>query len=169
MRAWTIAATAAVAAGLAGLAGCYTAEMPLLTEANSVAPYAKITFREEASKDVSTLTRTGNAYTIPAEDGTGVLTLRFMATDRPDWYVVQVHSPPGPSGLDLLYAVLRVDLAKRQAQSFRALADLKNAGAGTHLCNDIVCIDDIKAYANAAIAYAEMGGPPDTTYAITVE
>jgi hypothetical protein len=164
LRGWIAVAVVPLA-----LSACYTAEVPLVTEANSVAPYAKIGFREEAAKEVTTLTRSGTAYTLPSADGQGAITLRFMAAGRPDWYVVQVTSPSGGTGPGLLFAVIRIDLAKRQALSFRALGDLQNPGPGARNCNDLVCIDDIRAYANAAIAYAEMGGPPDATYEVTVE
>jgi hypothetical protein len=153
-----------------GLSGCYTAESPLLNEANSVAPYGKITFREESNKDSATLTRTGTAYTIPSEDGSGTLTLRFQATDRPNWYIAQMSAAPSDNGFDLLYAVLRIDLAKREAVSFKAIAaDPKESSNGFHICNDIVCIDDLKAYAKAAFDYADKGGSPDVTYEISVE
>jgi hypothetical protein len=162
----------AAAAGVLslGLAGCYTADAPLLTEANSVAPFAKISFREQGAKDLSVLTREGSAYTIPSEDGTGKLTLRFMATNRPNWYVAQASAPPSGTPLDLLYAVVRVDLAKREAYSYRALAtDPKETGPGLRLCNDLICIDDVNAYVASALAFADRGGAPDATYEIMVE
>jgi hypothetical protein len=154
-----------------GLAGCYSADKPLLTDANSVAPYAKISFHDVTTgpSDGGTMTRTGTAYTLTDKDGSQ-LTLRFMATDRPNWYVAQMTAPPSGFGLDLLYAVVRVDPAKRQAQSFRAFAtDPKVITPGHHLCNDLICIDDVKAYASQAIAYADMGGTPDVVYEITLE
>jgi hypothetical protein len=154
----------------AGLAGCFTSETPLLTEANSIAPYAKIGFRGQRTQEVSTLTRMGTAYTIPSDDGSGTLTLRFIGTDRPNWYVAQMSAPPSGTGLDLLYAVLRVDLQKREAYAFKAVApDPRETGPGLHLCNDLVCIEDVKAYAAAAMAYADKGGSPDVIYEITVE
>jgi hypothetical protein len=160
----------AVALVTTGLAGCFTSETPLLTEANSVAPYGKISFREQSTQEVSTLTRAGTAYTIPSDDGSGPLTLRFAGTERPNWYVVQVSAPPSGTGLDLLYAVVRLDLQKREAAAFKAVtADSADNGPGLRPCNDLVCIEDIKAYAAMAMAYADKGGDPDATYEITVE
>jgi hypothetical protein len=167
MRAWQV--LTAVALGSA-VAGCYTSDAPLLTDANSVAPYAKISFREESAKDLAVLTREGLAYTLPAEDGSGKLTLRFMATDRPDWYVAQVAAPPSGTGLDLMYAAIRIDPAKRQAQSFKAIAaDPKESAGGFHLCGDLVCVDDVRAYIASAFAFADRGGAPDAVYEIAFE
>lgn len=161
----------AVAVLSATLAGCYSSDAPLLTDANSVAPYAKATFREatRANADTAVMTRDGKAYRVVDKDGTQ-LTMRFMATDRPNWYVAQMQGPPGGFGLDLLYAVLKVDLAKREAVAYQVFApDPKVATPGHHICRDNICIDDLKAYTTQAFAYADKGGGPHNVYAITVE
>jgi hypothetical protein len=135
-----------------------------------VAPYAKISFRERSATEVAVLTREGTAYTMPADDGSGALTLRFMATERPNWYVAQMSGPPAGGGLDLLYAVVQIDAAKREARSFKAIAtDPKEITAGLRLCNDFICVEDAKAYAAGAMAYADKGGEPDVIYEITLE
>jgi hypothetical protein len=153
------------------LASCYSSDAPLLTDANSVTPYAKISFRDVGTlgAENGTMIRDGKSYTMTDKDGSQ-LTVRFMATDRPDWFVAQMSGPPKGFGLDLLYAVVKVDVAKHQAQSFRAFAaDPKVATPGHHICKDMICIDDIRAYLTQALAYADKGGTPDVIYEISVE
>ncbi|MEX0853919.1 MAG: hypothetical protein WD036_11655, partial [Bauldia sp.] len=86
-------------------------EAPLLTDANSVAPYQKISFREADTGDGSTLVRSGKAY---VTEGAGAdMTMRFMPLDgRPDWYVVEVTGDEGGE-ITRLYAMLNVDVANR--------------------------------------------------------
>ena len=150
-----------------GLAGCFTADKPLLTEANSVAPYAKITFREQHANETTTMIRAGTAYTSPSSDGP--ITTRFMATDRPNWYVAEVSGPTDPGGPKVLYGIVRVDIANKRADAFKTVGDAKDVKPGLRSCNDIICIDDLKAYIASAEAYADGGAAPDATYDISVE
>ena len=149
------------------LAGCFTAEQPLLTDANSVAPYEKISFREKDSSDGDTLTRQGNAYLTVGEDVT--LTMRFMPLDRPDWYVVEVTGEQDGE-VSRLYALVKVDLAANTAETYKAVAGDNDAGPGLRRCEDnMVCIDDLAAYIAHALAAIDAGAKPDAAYEITLE
>ena len=161
--------TAALASAIlvAALAGCFTADKALLNDTNSVAPYAKISFREQHSSEVTTMTRSGKAYTSMTSDGT--MTIRFMAADRPNWYLTEISGPPNGKENQLLYGMLRVDLANKRADAFKTVGDAKDVRPGLRMCKDYICIDDVKAYIANAEAYADSGAPPDATYEITLE
>ena len=156
------------------LAGCFTAEEPLLTDANSVAPYATITFQEKTNNEETTLTRdaSGKSYSVTNRTG-GPTTFRFMATDRPSWYVVEVSGGADPGEIQRLYGVVYLDLIHHHADAFKTVGDpVKDAGPGLTPCTDLkdaVCITDLKAYVTAAEKYVIAGGQPDASYDITVE
>ncbi len=157
-----------VAVLVAGLAGCYTSQGDLLTDDNSVAPYARITFRDQDSSDASVLTRQGSAYVAQSDEGNVVV--RFMAlADRPDWYLTEV-SGTDSSGARHLYTIVKVDLAAHTAEAYAAIADDGDAGPGLRQCEDsMICIDDLNAYISHAEAAIDAGADPDATYHITVE
>ena len=127
------------------LSGCFRSDQPFLTEANSVAPYAKITFREEHSPQTTTLSRVGSAYT--GDTGQGVVTFRFMALDRPNLYVVQASGPGVESrtGDDLVYVVVRIDLTEHRAFTFKSIGYHLDAGPGLRTCGNDICIVDLNA------------------------
>jgi len=150
-----------------GLVGCFTSDQPLLTDDNSVAPYAKITFRDEGSSDASLLTRQGNAYVAQGSDNG--ITMRFMPLDRPDLYVAEVSGDDNGEQRRL-YAVVKVDFAKGTAETYKAIAGDNDAGPGLRACEDhMICIDDLKAYIASAEAAIDAGAEPDGSYDITVE
>jgi hypothetical protein len=151
----------------AGLAGCFTAEEPLLTDDNSVAPYEKITFRDKGSADASMLTREGKAYVAVSEDGK--LVMRFMPLDRPDLYVAQVTGDEDGKPTHL-YAIIKVDLTSGIANTYKAVASDEDVGPGLRKCEDyMVCIDDLDAYIARAEDAIDAGAEADGTYEITVE
>jgi hypothetical protein len=164
MRLGAVLASVALAVALAG---CFTADKPLLNDANSVAPYAKITFREQHATGTTTMTRNGKTYTSTSSDGT--LTVRFMPVDRPNWYLTEISGPPDANGVQLLYGILRVDLPNKRADAFKTVGDAKDVRPGLRMCKDYICIDDVKAYVASAEAYADSGAPPDATYEVSVE
>jgi hypothetical protein len=149
-----------------GLAGCFTSDQSFLTDDNSVAPYATITFRDKGSNDASRLTRHGKAYV--AEGSDNGVTMRFMPLDRPDLYVAEVSG--NASGVQRrLYAVVKVDFATGTAQTYKAIAGDDDAGPGLRACEDhMICIDDLKAYIASAEAAIDAGAEPDATYVFTV-
>ncbi len=160
--AWIAAALLSLA-----LAGCFSADAPLLTDDNTVAPYAKITFRDKTSDMPTTLTRTGNAYLATSADGT--LELRFKPTDRSDLYVAQA-TVEEDGKRTLLFAMIKVDVAKQTAATYKAIAGNEDAGPGLRDCGDgMICIDDLDAYVKHAEAAIDAGAMPDGMYQITVE
>ena len=163
MRGGAVVVSCALAVALSG---CFTADKPLLNDANSVAPYATITFREQHATDATKLTRNGKAYTSPTSNGT--LTVRFMPIERANWYLTEI-SIPDSSGVALLYGVIHVDPASKHADAFKTVGDPKDVRPGLRMCKDYICIDDVKAYIAYAEAYADGGAPPDANYEISVE
>lgn len=157
----------AIALVAAGLAGCFTADQPLLTDDNSVAPYEKITFHDKGSNDASALVREGNAYVAMSENEK--LVMRFMPLDRPDWYVAQVTGDEDGNPRHL-FAILKVDRAGGIAETYKAVAGDDDAGPGLRACEDyMICIDDLDAYIARAEAAIDAGAEPDATYEFTVE
>jgi hypothetical protein len=154
--------------GLAiGLAGCFTAEHPLLTDENSIAPYKTISFNEKGSDDVTILTREGKTYVSVGEEGR--LTMRFMPIDRPDWYVAEVAG--NDRGKFLRYfALLKVDLTNRTAETYKVLATDGDLRPGLRACgNDTVCVDDLNAYTSLAKVAVDAGAEPDDVYELKIE
>ena len=150
-----------------GLAGCFTADQPLLTDDNSVAPYATISFRDKGSSDASLLRRNGKAYV--AEGSDNGVTMRFMPLDRPDLYVAEV--------IRQRQRRAAAPLCRRQgrfrqagtAETYKAIAGDNDAGPGLRDCEDhMICIDDLKAYIASAEAAIDAGAEPDGSYQFTV-
>jgi hypothetical protein len=155
------------AAGLSALAGCYTANAPLLSDANSVAPYAKITFVEHGTGDTpDVMLREGKAYVDHAKDGDRYL--RFMSV-RPDWYVAEMTGTDEDAKEQRLYALVHLNVASNTAETYASVADEKDAGPGLRVCEAGICIEDLAAYTAHALAKADAGGKPDTVFDVTVE
>jgi len=149
-----------------GLASCFTSDQSLLNDDNSVAPYATIAFRDKGSSDASRLTRQGKTYV--AEGSDNGITMRFMPLDRPDLYVAEVTGNDNGEQRRL-YAVVKVDVAKGTAETYKAIAGDNDAGPGLRACDDhMICIDDLKAYIASAEAAIDAGAEPDGSYDITV-
>ncbi len=156
-----------VATALLALAGCYTADAPLLTDAISVAPYAKITFTERGTGDApDVMLREGNVYVDHQKDGDRFL--RFMLV-RPDWYVAEMTGKDEDAAEQRLYALVHLDVANKTAETYASVGDEKDAGPGLRVCEAGVCIEDLAAYAAHATSKADAGGKPDTVFDVTVE
>ena len=156
-----------VVALLASLSGCYTADAPLLTDDNSVAPYAKITFTERGSGDTpDVMLREGKVYVDHEKDGDRFL--RFMAV-RPDWYVAEMAGKDDDGVEQRLYALVHLDADHKAAETYASVGDEKDAGPGLRVCEAGVCIEDLAAYVAHAVAKADAGGKPDTVFDVTVE
>jgi hypothetical protein len=160
--------TAVLAAtALLALAGCYTADAPLLTDDNSVAPYAKITFTERGTGDApDVMEREGKVYVDHQVDGNRFL--RFMAV-RPDWYIAEMSGKDEDGAVQRLYALVHLDVAKNTAETYASVGDETDAGPGLRVCEAGVCIEDLAAYIAHATAKADAGGKPDTVFDVTVE
>ena len=113
---------------LLGLSGCLSADKPLLTDDNSVTPYTTITFVEQGSDDTpDVMTRQGKAYINHAKDGDRVL--RFMAV-KDNWYVAEMSGADEDASVQRLYALVRIDLDKKVAETFASMGDEKDVGPG---------------------------------------
>jgi hypothetical protein len=165
MRAMKPIRLLAVLCALIALASCYVTDKPLISDAQSVAPYAKMTFQgRDAGDSAAEFTRTGRHYTTTDNDGT-VLTLNL----RPDgdYYVAQLGGRDGDKD-QYLYGYLRLDPDKGIATAYRTFGTKDDARDGLRACNDVICIDSLAAY----ITYAKeevASGKPDTTFTLKVE
>ena len=150
-----------------GLSACFTAEKPLLTDDNSIAPFARISFVEHGSSDTpDVMIRAGKAYVDHQKDGDR--TLRFMAV-KESWYVAEMSGADEDATVQRLYALVHLDLATKTAETYASMGDAKDVGPGLRACEAGICIDDLAAYVAHAEAKADAGGKPDTVFDITVE
>jgi hypothetical protein len=149
------------------LAGCFTADKPLLTDDNSMAPFARITFVERGSADApDIMLRQGKVYVDHQKDGDRFL--RFMPV-KPDWYVAEMSGKDEDAAEQRLYALVHLDLATKTAETYASVGDEKDAGPGLRVCEAGVCIEDLAAYAAHAVAKADAGGKPDAVFDVTLE
>jgi hypothetical protein len=155
---------ALAALAFAALAGCYTSDKPLITDAESVADYAKLVFTSaEPDNQRNEFTREGKHYLTKGEDHTVRLHLKRVDGD---YYVAQLT---GDSDGETLFGYLHMDVAKGEAQTWRTYGTDEDLQPGMHKCKDSVCIDDLAVY----IAYAQKavanGDTPDSTFKLEVE
>jgi hypothetical protein len=150
-----------------GLSACFTAEKPLLTDDNSVAPFASIGFVEHGSADTPALMiRDGKAYIDQAKDQHRIL--RFMPV-KENWYVAEMSGADEDATVQRLYALVHVDLEQKTAETYASMGDDKDVGPGLRACEAGICIDDLAAYVARAQAIVDAGAKPDTIFDITVE
>ncbi len=155
----------AALSALIALAACYVTDKPLIGDADSVAPYAKMTFQgNDAGDSVSEFVRDGQHYTTTDNDGT-LLTLNLKPDG--DYYVAQLGGRDGDKD-QYLYGYLKLDPAKKTALAYRTFGTKDDVRDGLSACNDVICIDSLDAY----VAYAReeaATGKPDTTFIFTAE
>jgi hypothetical protein len=150
------------------LSGCYTADRPLITDDDSVAPYAKVSFVEQGGGDApEVMTRDGNAYIDHQKDGDR--TLRFLPV-KDNWYVAEMSGvDPDDKSVQRLYGLVHVDVAKKIAEAYETGGDGTDVGPGLRACEAGICIDDLAAYIAHAEAKVTAGAKPDTVFDISVE
>jgi hypothetical protein len=151
----------------ATLAGCYTSDKPLVTDADSVADYAKLVFTSpEPDNQRNEFTREAKHYVTHSEDNTVKLHLKRVDGD---YYVAQLSGSGPGEAEQMLFGYLHMDVAKGEAQAWRTYATDTDVQPGMHKCKDTVCIDDLNAY----IAYAQKavaaGDKPDSVFKLEVE
>jgi hypothetical protein len=163
MRATTLLATVTTAFALSG---CFTAERPLLTDDNSVAPYQTVSFRSPGSEDAVVLSRKGKAYVAEKEGERA--TIRVAPIDRPNWFVLEFSDEKPDSKSGPYLALLKVDFAHGRAEAYKIFADKQDIGPGLRDCgNQNVCVDDLDAYVALAKRVVDAGAKPEGVYAIT--
>lgn len=163
---WILTILAAI-----GLSGCFTSTTPLVTDANAVAPYEKISFATvKQPEDWKTLVRKGKAYTTVTDDGEPFeLRLRPFGDDL---YLAQASSETKGQAYTL-YAFVKLDPDKKTAIAYKAIAEVeKDAGDGLASCKldkmTVICVEDVNAY--LALAQAAMkAGRADMVYLVKLE
>ena len=147
------------------LAGCYTSEKPLISDDESVAPYAKMTFQGQGASDSpAEFTRDGKHYTTKDNDGT---LLRLNLKPDGDYYIAQLGGKSGDKD-QYLYGYLKLDAGAGTALAYRTFGTKDDARDGLRACNDVICIDNLDAYLAYARA-AAAANKPDTTFKFTAE
>jgi hypothetical protein len=143
---------------LVALAACYTSEKPLISEAESVAPYATMTFQaSDGSDPPSRFTRIGKHY-VTKQDG-DVLTLNLKRDG--DYYVAQFGGKHDDQ-VQYLYGYMKLDPAAGTAQAFRIIGTKTDVRDGLRLCEGVICVDSLDAYVAYAREQASTGKPEDT-------
>jgi hypothetical protein len=155
------------AIALLALAGCYTADKPMISDADAATPYAKITFRARGEDDApTTFTLAGRHYIARVED-TDVL-LRFLALPKANWFIAEMSATDGGEE-SRLYGLINVADDAKTAYAYATVGRSRDAGPGLRACKGGICIDDLAAYIRHANAVVDAGAAPDVTYDITVE
>lgn len=159
----------AAACALLALAGCYTADQPLITDAEVATPYEKITLVARGGDDEdepAVFVRQGLDY--EGEGGDAGLTLRFKALAEPGWFIAEMHDDSGID-LELMYALVNFDPDNKVAVTYATMAFGEISAPGLRECGESVCIDDLDAYVAHARERIAAGESPDITYDVTVE
>lgn len=149
---------------MTGLAGCYSSETPLIEEADSVAPFSKITFMAD-NDDPAAFTREGNHFFM--QDGQEITTLHLKPVENNDYVAQLKGEKPG----ELLYGYLRIDTEAKKASLWGNVApmededipaDMKPCSSGSGLC--IESIDSYLAHVRPMLSE-----DPETVFDITFE
>jgi hypothetical protein len=152
---------------IASLSACFTSKEALVGD-DAVAPHAKITFIGQSDdSDPAEFTREGNAY-ISRKEGEDTVWLHLKPIDG-DFYVAQMSGPGDDGGTEYLFGYIRIDVAAKVADTWKAVGGVSDVRPGLSECDDVICVDDLDAY----IAYAQeaiaAGEEPDISFDIVVE
>lgn len=151
----------------AGLAGCYTSDKPLITDETSATPYQKITFYNENDKPL-TYAVDGKRY--KATDENGEVSYLNLQSVEDDYYVAQLSSDQSNAdGPQILYAYIRLDADAKKALLWKMVGSTSDVRPGLHECDQVICIDDLKAYIDYAKEGIAAGAPPDSEMKIDIE
>jgi hypothetical protein len=157
----------------AALSGCFMSTKSLIDDAHAAAPYAKILYADAGGGQKMTLTRQGKHYVIRSDKGEEGA-VRFMAAGD-NLYVVEAGGPDRNGKTTFLYAVLKLDPAKKTATAYKAIArdgDTK-LPKGLSACDKgsdkTICVTDLAAYAAYAKAAMAAGAKPDTVWQYETE
>jgi hypothetical protein len=163
---WVLPVLAAI-----GLAGCFTSKTPLITDADAVAPYEKISFATATQPDDwKVLVRDGKTYTAKTDNGEPFeLRLRPFGDDL---YLAQASSETKGQRYTL-YAFVQLAPDRKTAVAYRAIAEVeKDTGPGLAPCKlddtTVICVENVDAYLKLAKAAVE-AGRKDMAYNIKLE
>ncbi|HVY51392.1 MAG TPA: hypothetical protein VHA07_07495, partial [Devosia sp.] len=125
---------------LSALAACYTSEKPLISDAQSVAPFAKMTFQDNdsSSGEPTVFTRQGKHYVTTAHDDGTVLTLNLKPDG--DYYVMQFGGRHD-GRLEYLFGYVKLDPGAKTAEAYRVFGTKTDVRDGLRLCEGVICID----------------------------
>jgi hypothetical protein len=155
------------------LAGCFSSDKSLIADSDAAAPFAKIIYADASGGEKQVLTREGKHYVINAENGE-VGTVRFIAVGD-NLYVVEAGGLDRDQKTTFLYALLKLDPAKKTATAYKAIAGdldthlpggLRDCGKGA---DRMVCVDSLKAFADYAKAAMTLGAKPDNVWQYETE
>ncbi len=146
----------------AALSGCFVSDKELISAADSVAPYQRISFQQVGSQDSSTLIRAEGGYR--TEDKDNPTLFRFKQVE-PDVYVVQASATEDGKTM-ALYALIRLDRAAKTAYAYEMVADDKESVPGMTRCKDGLCFDRLDTYLSHARAVMASGARPESEYKI---
>jgi hypothetical protein len=155
------------------LSGCFKSDRSLIDDAHAAAPFARITYADASGGKKQVLSRDGKHYVIKGENGK-VGTVRFLAAG-PNLYVVEAGGKDRDGKTTFLYALLKLDPAKKTATAYKAIAGkldthlpkgLRDCGEGS---SQTVCVDSLEAFAGYAKAAMILGAKPDNVWQYSTE
>jgi hypothetical protein len=142
------------------LAGCFVSETSLIAPGDAAYPYQEIAFTQADGEDV-TLVREGDDYAMTTSEGKVLLRFQLI---RDNYYVVQMGSDDPSEGW--LFALLDVDFAGGTANAYKVIGSESDVAPGLTLCEQVICIASVQAFADYAIAAVQAGAQPEATYTI---
>ncbi len=153
-----------------GLAGCFTADEPMVSDDQAVAPYGKITFwQADSPEDKTEFAREGKAYVAQTDDSTIALRFRDLGGDL---YLAEVTGDRDGK-IIRLYSLVKLDTAANTAATYKSVAEDSDARPGMTPCHrediDAICIENMDAYIAFARKAIDDGAKPDTTYQVKFE
>jgi hypothetical protein len=85
------------------------------------------------------------------------------------YYVAQLGGPGDDGGMEYLYGFMRLDAAAGVAEVWLMVGNDTDVRPGLSTCDDVICIDDLGAYAAYSQEKVAAGEESDTTFKVTVE
>ena len=153
------------------LAGCYQTVKPVISDADAVFPFTRLTYKEVGKDELFTLVRSGDEYVDPEDESAP--RVRFQEL-RPNVYLAQgrfVIEEAQFYSLAIIEAnlsnpevVLHAGFADRSGPPAEELADHGLAGCD-HLEN-MICLDEVDPYLSYALARLDAGKAPDIKFEI---
>ncbi len=148
------------------LAACFMSETPIIPEDGGDFPFTRFAFTQTGESETVTLVRSDRGY---AEADDPEKPDRFWLRQlRPGIYLMQLRFGEATE-IGYAYATLRIDVAARTMETFKATASPTDADpvAGLRRCQgDTICIDNADAYIALALAAIDRGEPPEATYVL---
>jgi hypothetical protein len=149
---------------LTALAGCYTSDKPLILGSSADFPFRSFSYTDGETPMNFVRGATGYVLDPPNPDGEVVLLFRKLPSGH---YLAQLAGHTNDGQTTYLYAVVKVDLVNKTAETYRSSRKDEDVGPGLRDCDDSICIDDLNAYIAKGEAAIAAGEEPDTSYEFT--